>query len=215
VLVRKAGGGSALLAIDPGASALRQVAEDPREWVMCARKHGPEEMLCFVPPSGNQAFAFALLRNEDGTVAGLADRPGLLPMRRFGGSALVPRCGELVYDSGEPAAWVPLVEQRRRRFALRNRFESATFDAREPQCTWDRIRLDACIPPGCSVRFWARADDDLSLLDADGEEGWIEQPLPYLNRDGGELPGKRRIAMAETDPERGKGCWDLLLQGVT
>src|SRR5690606_31054542 len=128
--------------------------------------------------------------------------------------ALVPRGDVLVYDSGEPAAWVPLVEQPRRRFATLNRLETDVFDGRQPQCEWDRIRMDACIPPGAAVRIWARAHDDLAVLEVGGEEGWIEQPAPYLNRDGGELPGKRAVAMPAMDRERGEGCWDLLLQHV-
>ena len=208
------GAGSTVLAIDPGASAMREVAADPRAWVMGTRAEGPEERLHLVPPSGNQALAFAILRDAGGRISGLADRATLLPMRRFAGRALVLRGERLVYDSGEPASWVPLVEQKRRRFEPLNSLETAIFDGRDPQCEWDRIRLDACIPPGTSVRIWARAADDPTLLDASGEEGWEPQPVPYLNRDGGELPGKRSIAMPATDPEHGVGCWDLLLQNV-
>jgi phage tail-like protein len=214
VLAARSGGGSVILALDPGGVALRQIAEDKRDWIMAARTPGTDEALCFVPRTGNQAFSFAVIRTGDGLTAGLADRAALLPMRRFAGSALVPRGPALVYDSGDPARWVPLVEQRRRRFALGNTFETRIFDGREPQCVWDRVRLDACIPPGSSVRLWARASDDLALLDVGGEETWIEQPTPYLNRDGGELPGKRAIAMPATDRERGEGCWDTLLQRV-
>lgn len=214
LLARKAGGGSTVLAIDPGATAMREVADVPGTWVMAARVPAPDEALHVIPPSGNQALAFAILRDEDGKVSGLAERSALQPMRRFGGRALVLRGAGLAYDSGEPAAWVPLVEQRRRRYEVLNTFETQVFDGREAQCEWDRIRLDACIPPGSAVRVWARAADELELLDIAGSEGWIEQPRPYLNRDGGELPGKRRIAMQPTDATHGVGCWDLLLQNV-
>ncbi|MEO6092091.1 MAG: phage tail protein [Novosphingobium sp.] len=213
LLAARPGGGSAVLAIDQDASAMRHIADDPRDWIMAARLEDADELLLVVPPSGNQAFAFAILRDA-GKLTGLADRATLLPMRRFGGRALVLRGKVAVYESGDPAAWIPLVGQPRRRFAELNRFDTVVFDGGEPQCLWDRIRLDACIPPGTSVRIWARAGDDPLLLDADGDEGWIEQPRPYLNGDGGELPGKRHNAMLLTDRARGTGCWDLLLQNV-
>ena len=35
-----------------------------------------------------------------------------------------------------------------------------------------------------------------------------------LNSDGGEIPGKREIAVLPTDKTKGSGCWDMLFQDV-
>jgi phage tail-like protein len=219
VLTARAAGGSAVYVLDPGETDLRKIGDDSRDWAMFAYSAtgavatDKGQTLVFVPATGNQAFAFAITRNGGGTVDGLSERPWLLPMRRFGGHGLLVRSADLVYDSGTGAGnWIPLVRQRRRQFALSNAFQTASFDSGVPQCVWDRIRLDACIPPGTAVRIWARTADDEAAFATMIDEGWVEQPLPYLNRDGGELAGKQAKALPPTDAEHGTGSWDLLLQ---
>jgi phage tail-like protein len=167
--------------------------------------------LLLATPNGNQAWRVRLDR-----IDGLWQSRGeadVVPLRRFGGRALVRRGDAIVYDSGPIPLWVPAVAQRRLLHATEARLMTPLLDAAEPQCIWDRLRFDACIPPGTAISIEARAADDMGDL-APGEAGWQVQPLPYLNRDGGELPGKGRAAMAATDIAAGRGCWDLLLQGM-
>lgn len=170
-----------------------------------------EAELLLAARSGNQAWRVRLER-----INGLwQSRPeaDVVPLRRFGGRALVRRGAVIVYDSGPSPLWVPAVAQPRRIYATTARFMTPVLDGAEPQCVWDRLRLDACIPPGTAVRIEARAADDTSAL-APGDSGWTLQPEPYLNHDGGELPGKGRAALASGDRAAGRGCWDLLLQGM-
>jgi len=170
-----------------------------------------EAELLLAARTGNQAWRVRLER-----INGLwQSRPeaDVVPLRRFGGRALVRRGEVIVYDSGPLPLWVPAVAQRRRVYATTARFTTPVLDGVEPQCVWDRLRLDACIPPGTAVRMEARASDDATDL-APGDSGWTLQPEPCLNPDGGELPGKGRAAMGPTDRAAGRGCWDLLLQGV-
>ena len=115
--------------------------------------------LVVVSHEGNQCIAFDLSRSA----AGLKLDPveSFLPLRRFGGLGLVPMgsarvTGDtgLLYDS--LATWVPLVAQRRPRFAPRARLQTPVFDGREPNCVWHRLVIDGCISAvvRCS---WKRA----------------------------------------------------------
>jgi phage tail-like protein len=173
------------------------------------------EALYLVTDHGNQALLFRLDRDDDGLVVSITPEPAIIPLRRFGGRGLQLRGAAIVYDSGTTdPLWVPLMAQIRRRYATENRLVTAIFDADEPQCIWDRIRLDATIPPGTEVLIEARAHDEEAVLAAMGENGWQTQPGFYLNSDGGELSGKRAIAALPTDMVQRQGCWDLLLQQV-
>jgi phage tail-like protein len=212
---------SVFYAIHPGSNSLDEIGFDEKSWVMFA--YGPtgpfgtdtKACLVTVPSTGNQAMAFAIERDPSGHATALVARPWLLPMRRFGGRGLLYREPQIVYDCIYPRdGWIPLARQPRRQFASTNTFQSRVFDSAVPQCLWDRIRLDACIPSGTRIRFWARAADDEILFDGMAEQDWIEQPLPYLNTDGGELPGKGARAALHTDRQHGTGCWDLLLQNA-
>lgn len=174
------------------------------------------EALFVATNSGNQAFLYRFDRDNAGPIDAIIPEPAIIPLRRFGGRALQLRGSTIVYDSGstEPL-WVPLLAQIRRRYATSNVIISAIFDCNEPQCLWDRIRLDATIPPGTDVRIEARSHDDIAVVNSMGETGWQLQPPFYLNSDGGELPGKRALAQLATETVRRQGCWDMLLQQVT
>ena len=161
---------------------------------------------------GNQCIAFDLHRGSPGLV--LIPVKSFLPMRRFGGQGLL-RAGVpsvtgdtgLLYDS--LSAWLPLVEQRRPRFAPTAMLTTPVFDSLEPACVWHRLVLDGCIPGGCQVRVETRAadhKDELALLPFNAE------PLPVLRPDGSELPWLQGGPGAATDPARGTGCWELLFQ---
>ena len=161
---------------------------------------------------GNQCIAFDLVRGSPGLV--LDPVESFLPMRRFGGKGML-RAGVpsvkgdtgLLYDS--LSTWLPLVEQRRPRFAPTAALTTPVFDSLEPACVWHRLVLDGCIPGGCQVRVETRAadhKDELALLPFNAE------PLPILRPDGSELPWLQGGPGAATDPARGTGCWELLFQ---
>jgi phage tail-like protein len=229
VLARRADGTAEILVLDFNGTILRSVHTEPKgihaialgappvDPCAASLVAGPRpQQLFHIPLHGNQVFAFNIIRTENGNIQELDDEPAIMPMRRFGGRGLVLRVGSLVYDSGATnPLWVPLLTQLRRSYAEQNEIRTAIFDAYEPQCQWDRIRLDAVIPPGTSIVVEARSHDDRPTLEQMGDGGWIRQPGFYLNSDGGEIPGKREIAILPTDKTKGSGCWDMLFQDVT
>jgi phage tail-like protein len=216
VLVLDAGvaGAARLFCLDAGGTAPRLLGPVPGSaFTLAARATGQATAeVLLAAPNGNQAWRITLDR-VDGLWQARAEAD-IVPLRRFGGRALVRRGDAIVYDSGPTPIWVPAVAQLRLLHATGARLTTPQLDGGEPQCEWDRLRIDACIPPGTAVAIEARASDTPDDL-VPGEAGWRLQPAPYLNRDGGELPGKGRAAMAATDAAAGRGCWDLLLQGVT
>ncbi len=215
IILCAVGDATRLLVVAPGATAATVLIEVQHPCYCLAvlpTKTGEDVLLADV--DGNQAHVVNLTRPDTGLAATID--PTTIPMRRFGGRGLVAANGYVLYDSGPTdPLWVPLLAQKRQSYADANAILSPSFDSQVPQCVWDRIRIDGCIPPGTSVTIEARASDDLAMIGAAAEIGWIRQPNPYLNRDGGELPGKRAIARAATDKTLGIGCWDVLLQGVT
>jgi len=204
---------SRLIAAAP-AGELRTLAILPRACFALAAIAGEGAWQVFLAGTGgNQAHRIVVSESADGLAAKVDVTT--IPMRRFGGRGLVASGAYALYDSGpEEPLWVPLLAQRRQAFAPLNVIVTPRFDSHAPQCTWDRIRLDACIPPGTQVLIEARASDDPAVIGSAAESGWQRQPVPYLNRDGGELPGKRAPARQRTDPITGSGAWDLLLQDV-
>ncbi|HEX6186405.1 MAG TPA: phage tail protein [Pyrinomonadaceae bacterium] len=166
---------------------------------------------------GNQVFAFALTWDEERL--SLEPLPDYLPMRIFGGKGLASVGTGLFYDFGD--GWIPLVAQRRPRYlsgatlytplGTGDADESGddvgvhAFDAREPDCVWHRLMLDACIPPETEVRVFSRAANDereLALTE------WRPEPALYLRGGGSELPFLRR----QTGTAAGEGTWELLFQ---
>lgn len=214
IVLAEQGTSSRLLLAAPGASAASALIDIPHAtYCIAYMVASGEEAVLLADVDGNQAHRVVLTRAPADIEAKLD--PVIVPMRRFGGRGLVAAGGYVRYDSGAAVPlWVPLLAQRRQSFAAANTFVTPRFDSAAPRCAWDRIRIDGCIPPGTSVMIEARAADDLALIGGAAESGWIAQPRPYLNRDGGELPGKRSPARVATDPATGSGCWDLLLQRV-
>lgn len=208
-------GPAGLFFLDPGAGVLRELIRlDFAAFCIAADLSGTSPALMVGEVGGNRVRRVQLVRRNDLWQA--MPEPDTLPLRRFGGRALVPIRGRVHYDSGAvDPLWVPIVEQSHRAFAPDTRFVSPIWDGAEPQCVWDRVRLDGCIPTGTSVRIEARAADDKAGLASPTATAWVAQPDFYLSRSGSELPGKRAIAMPPTDARTGTGCWELLLQGVT
>jgi phage tail-like protein len=160
---------------------------------------GQEPMRVLVAPgSGDQAFPFALRQDDAGRIA-LESLPDYLPMRLFGGRALVGAGTQAWYDSGEGPRWVPLVAQPRPRFAEEGSIFSPMLDGGEPGCVWHRLMLDMALPPEAEVEVWSAAAEepatlfgpDAEALPADLAGGilWRREPRP-LPRAGGasELP---------------------------
>jgi phage tail-like protein len=169
---------------------------------------------------GNQAYAFELVRADDGLR--LDPKPAFLPLRRWGARALVGVGDDLFYDFGN--RWVPLrvfaecVYAGRAVLVTPAEFGAGLpgqpFDSGEPGCVWHRLILDAAIPQGGRVLVRARAADDPALLP---DSAWIVQPEPYLRGGGAELPFFEPWADRRDDAsplgER-TGSWELLFQEV-
>jgi hypothetical protein len=116
---------------------------------------------------GNQTFVFDLLETVAGTLE-LQPLPRYLPMRLFGGKAIVGAGGQVWYDFAD--RWLPLVEQYRPRHEEQATLytpidpDARVFDGHQPDCTWHRLLVDACIPPGAEIDVESRAANDLSTL---------------------------------------------------
>lgn len=161
--------------------------------------HEGGERLYVAADDGNQAFAFSIVRG--GPVLQLEPVAEFLPMRLFGGRGLVRAGRQAYYDLEE--SWVPLVAQRRPRYAPEGRLLTWALDGREPQCVWHRLMLDGCIPADTAVTVESRAaDDERALAVAE----WLPEPAPRLRPDGSELPYLRTPSGAR------RGTWELLFQ---
>src|SRR5262249_8166425 len=134
-----------------------------------------------------------------------------LPMRRFGGKALVAANFQAYYDFSDK--WIPLIEQRRPRydatatlFTPRQQAPFA-FDRKRPDCLWHRLMLGACIPSETTVEGWSRAANDASSL---ATTAWQPEPGPYLRSEGSELPFANNFPGGEAS----SGTWELLFQNA-
>jgi phage tail-like protein len=145
--------------------------------------------------SGDQAIAFQLHFHDDGRVELEALRE-LHPMRLFSGKALVAAADDALYDLQD--RWIPLVAQRRNAFARESEF-TVVFDGKEPECTWHRLFLDACIPAGCGVTIYSRAANEKDLLPTADE---LPERALQQRRGGSELPWTKDV----------NTTWELLFQ---
>ena len=176
-----------------------------------------QDRLYVVAADGNQSYAFRLcLRDGEVELQPIAE---YLPMRLFGGKALVGTNSGAYYDFAEN--WIPLIQQRRPRYVPEATFETPLktaldkpyFDSGEPDCVWHRIMLDANIPPETTVEIWSRAaneEADLTRLP------WQREPAPYLRADGSEIPFLRSWqsdnCAGVPKLKTGAGTWELLFQ---
>ena len=80
------------------------------------------------------------------------------------------------------------------------------LDSGQPNTIWHRLYLDACIPPGCSLRLSARVYDAANLR---GTAELIDQPEPIWNP----LPSELAFAPSLAGQETGtSGLFEILLQ---
>jgi phage tail-like protein len=150
---------------------------------------------------GDQATAFRLAP-DGGSLERLLR---YLPMRLFGGKALVEGQGEVFHDQNE--RWLPLVDWRRCRFATTATVELPAFDSGTEATTWHRLTLDARIPARCGVSVEVRSADTTDEL---ADRPWRDQPPWYRRRAASEVPYHRYGAADATH----EGTWELLLQGL-
>lgn len=173
--------------------------------------------LVVVSTEGNQAYVFEL--QWDATQPHplqLVAQAGYLPLKRYGGLQLVSAGpAQVEGDTGllyaSEGNWLPLVAQRRPRHVPQATVLTEPFDGSDPDCTWHRVMLDACIPSGCSVQVASRSTNELALLP---DLPFTDEPAPLLRPDGSELPWLIEGPGASTDATRGHGTWELLLQGA-
>ena len=158
---------------------------------------------------GNQTYAFRVCLRDARVV--LQPLPEYLPMRLFGGKALVATDADAYYDFAED--WIPLKQQHRPRYVHEATLLTTALDGRDPDCVWHRLMLDACIPPETGIEIWSRAansETDLYLTQ------WQREPAPYLRADGTEIPflrwRKSRNGPAPSPIKFGDGTWELLFQ---
>lgn len=149
---------------------------------------------------GNQSFEMTI--DATGTELALQASRAFNPMRRFVGKGLAAGDGRIFYDFGQ--TWIPLVAQRLARYVRRAQIESPPLDSGLPDCTWHRLLMDACIPPGAELIVESRAADEPEELKT---APWQEEPRLYRRGDGAELPWLRI-------PFEGAaaGTWELLFQ---
>lgn len=170
---------------------------------------------------GNQVVAFELLDSDDSF--SLQQPAELYPLRRYGGRALIAIQGQACYDSGfTQLRWTRVVMQPRQRYGPHAEFVTPVFDSAELGTTWDRILLDACIPPDTHIEIESRSGDERNDLIDDPDAArpdspqvvgtWLPEPNPQLRSTGAELPWLRDEAARATRREAGTGTWELLLQ---
>lgn len=160
-----------------------------------------------VDTEGNQAYAFRLEADDD--TLSLRPSSQYLPLRRFGGKALVAVGQTVYYDLGD--RWLPLLAQPRPRYREEGVFftdPDGLFDGGQPDCVWHRLFLDACLPPGAQVRVESRAANDATLL---ANTPWQQEPRLYLRSDGAEIPYYQPFTSDERKRD-GAGTWELLFQ---
>ncbi len=175
---------------------------------------------------GNQALSFTPEDAADDFL--LAGATELFPLRRFAGRALVAICDRGgvhgYYDSGNnPLLWAPIAQQPRTSCGTSAGLVTPVFDGGDPQTTWDRVLIDACLPADTWIEIESRASDECFPAASEPPSSpasparvviapWLAEPRPQLRSNGPELPWLRAGAARATRREAGVGTWELLLQ---
>jgi len=180
-------------------------------------------MLYLASAEGNQSFGFRLRATPSEMTVAATSR--YLPMRRYDGKALVSGPGDVFYDQKD--FWLALTELSRPRYARRGHIdvEGAVFDGKQAQCSWHRLFIDGCIPPGDAITIESRAADDIGELQ---RAPWRPERSLYLRRvnrhelptdeadrtrlvDESERPFHRPFG-SESLLHKGVGTWESLFQ---
>jgi phage tail-like protein len=146
-----------------------------------------------------------------------------LPMHFFGGRGLVSWTDDgatvISYDVAPLPAddtkirWARLQPVDQADYARQAVLETPVFDGKTPDCLWDTLFLDACIPPATSVDIAITSGNDATLV-ADPNAPFIPQPPLYLRDSGAEIPFYNPFAGRPRQPDR-LGTWEVLLQQVS
>jgi phage tail-like protein len=150
---------------------------------------------------GDQAVAFDVDLEQGFALHALSE---FFPMRLFGARALIEGAESPLYDAQD--RWVPLVMQRRLRFAHESRLLIPDLDGKQADCVWHRLLLDACIPPECDVVVESRATNDPAQFDL---VPWTTEPRLLRRVTGSELAWSNDTSIAGID------TWELLFQRAT
>lgn len=153
-------------------------------------------------PWGNQIFLFR--QDPMAQEFRLVLEPEYYPLLGFDGKALTKGDDRLWFS--HQGRWLPVVEQKRPRFADQGQVESRIMDSGLYDCVWHRLIMDAWIPPNTSVQIEARAADREEDMEA---MEWVGQPAPVQRAIGAEIPWHRPYG---SEPCEGAGSWDLLFQ---
>lgn len=175
---------------------------------------GLDGLVYVMAASGNQTFAFRT--RPEGRFIVIDPEPAYYPMRFGGGKGVVATADGPYYDLDD--RWIPLAEQPLPRYQASatlllprsaERNDPPSFDSRQPRCVWHRLMVDACIPPGTSIRIESRASDDRGHLAPDSATPWQTEPPLYLRHDGSEIPFYTTPLPGNRDYT---GTWELLFQ---
>ncbi len=166
--------------------------------------------------SGKQTIAFALTFTPN---LSLKIKTDYLPMHAYGGRALISggeAQGYKVFydlaggDVGQDThiGWAPLHAIDDPHYPRKAAILTPIFDGKESDCIWDRLYLDACIPPEASVRIATRTDNARDLIE---NALFIEEPDLYLRGAGAEIPYYKPFSDLKTQSDH-TGTWELLFQ---
>ena len=168
-------------------------------------------LLFLVDQQGDQAYGFDLKARK--TSWDLTLKTEYYPIRSFGKRGVVASANRVYYESRptkDTTRWLPLTAYPRRRYETEAVLITEMFDGKEAACTWHRLIMDACIPPGTSVKVAARATEFPDLIE---QLPWQEQPNPYLRHSGAEIPYYKSLSRDERD-RTGAGSWETLFQSI-
>jgi phage tail-like protein len=175
-----------------------------------------DKTLYVLEQGGKQVIAFTL--DFQKSPVPLSVRRDYLPLHSSGHRALASHKGKAYYDvaggevsKDEVVQWMQLRAIDRPRYDRDGVLWTPVLDGKERDCVWDRLFLDASIPPEAKVQVSTRALNDPQLLET---APFTAEPNFYLRRAGAEIPYYDPFSDLESAPEA-TGTWELLFQQAT